>query len=85
MLNEPYVTRAAHGPYPVGSTCRASRVEGVLSLEFEDGVRISLDSRWYAAGLEERPRTLWDIMHDEIVREIDEEILGQLQRYCEAG
>lgn len=87
MLNAPYVTRANHGAYPAGTSCLASRIEGVLFLEFEDGVRLNLGQGWYAEGLEPRASsnvTVWDIMYAEIVREIDEEVLGDLQRSCEA-
>lgn len=48
-----YSTRRAHGTFPTGTACYASRDEkGVLSLTFDDGTVVQLEGHFYAEGLE---------------------------------
>ncbi len=89
MDRVPYVTRAIHGSYPIGSNCFVSRDNDSLTLEFEDGKKIQLEGDyWYAEGLEERrpiynnidEASIITLMSKAICKEIDEEILAELNR-----
>ncbi len=89
MDRVPYVTKAVHGSYPIGSNCFVSRSEDLLTLEFEDGKKIQLEGDyWYAEGLEERrpitrhidEASIVSLMSKAICKEIDEEIFAELDR-----
>ncbi len=89
MDRVPYVTRAVHDSYPIGSNCLVSRDNDSLTLEFEDGKKVQLEGGyWYAEGLEERrpitgqydEASIITMMAKDICKEIDEEIFAELDR-----
>jgi len=54
LERQKYVTQMAHGLYPVGTECWASRESDTapLVLEFDDGIKLELGSSFYAGALE---------------------------------
>ncbi len=78
---QPYITERAHVGYPAGSKVLASKTyQGVLSLEYEDGIILEILGGW-CRGLDDEPpkdQTVWDILNEQIKLDIDAEILGEL-------
>lgn len=81
-----YVTRRYHGSHPAGSECIAWREPGseyhehTLCLQFDKEIVILNGSDYYLEGLEKVAPTIWDLMSEAVAREIDEEVLGDLNR-----
>lgn len=69
-----YETRSPHGPYPAGTSCWASRKNGELLLEFEDGVQIKPGAKYYLEGLEVTEKTIFERMRDAEIAQADDAI-----------
>lgn len=79
-----YVTRMYHGAHPIGTECIVWRewkntLEHVLCLQFEHEIVILNGRDYYFEGLEVRGATIWDLMHEELAKEIDKEVFNSLE------